>query len=135
MKISLGVKVLAAEKGILVLGMVSFHSSDGGKTWTELGKDSMTILSWTPAVAVNENTFLKAGVSGLIRSIDGGESWHPFMDGIAGIAVFNLVGFKNEIYTSTTKGISKSSDGGESWKDIPMASTAKHTQHLSLIHI
>ena len=122
MKISLGVKVLAAEKGILVLGMVSFHSTDGGKTWTELGKDSMTILSWIPAVAVNENTFLKAGVSGLIRSIDGGESWHPFMDGIAGIAVFNLVGFKNELYTSTTKGVSKSSDGGESWKDIPMAS-------------
>ena len=122
MKISSGVKVLAAEKGILVLGMVSFHSSDGGKTWTELGKDSMTILSWTPAVAVDENTFLKAGVSGLTRSTDGGKSWHPFMDGIAGIAVFNLVGFKNELYTSTTKGVSKSSDGGESWKHVRLAS-------------
>ena len=119
MKISSGVKVLAAEKGILVLGLISFHSTDGGKTWTELGKDSMTILSWIPVVAVNENTFLKAGVSGLIRSIDGGESWHPFMDGIVGIAVFNLVGFKNELYTSTTKGVSKSSDGGESWKHVP----------------
>ena len=122
MKISSGVKVLAAGNSILVLGMVSFHSNDSGKTWTELGKDSMTILSWTPAVAVNENTFLKAGVLGLTRSTDGGESWHPFMDGIAGIAVFNLVGFKNELYTSTAKGISKSSDGGESWKDIRLAS-------------
>ena len=122
MKISSGVKVLAAGNSILVLGMVSFHSTDGGKTWTELGKDSMTILSWIPAVAVNENTFLKAGVSGLTRSTDGGKSWHRFMDGIAGIAVFNLVGFKNELYTSTTKGVSKSSDGGESWKDIPTAS-------------
>ena len=122
MKISSGVKVLAAGNSILVLGMVSFHSSDGGRTWTALGKDSMTILSWIPAVAVNERTFLKAGFSGLTRSTDGGESWHPFMDGIAGIAVFNLVGFKNELYTSTSKGVSKSSDGGKSWKDIPMAS-------------
>ena len=122
MKISSGVKVLAAGNSILVLGMVSFHSSDGGKTWTKLGKDSMTILSWIPAVAVNENTFLKAGVFGLTRSTDGGESWHSFMDGIAGIAVFNLVGFKNELYTSTTKGVSKSSDGGESWKHIRLTS-------------
>ena len=122
MKISSGVKVLAAEKGILVLGMVSFHSSDGGKTWTELGKDSMTILSWTPAVAVDENTFLKAGVFGLIRSIDGGESWHPFMNGIVGTTIFNLAGFKNELYTSTAKGVSKSSNGGESWKNVPMDS-------------
>ena len=122
MKIAPGVKVLVAGESILVLGLISFHSTDGGKTWTELGRDSMTILSWFPAVAVEENTFFKAGISGLTRSTDGGESWHPFMNGIVGTTIFNLMALKNELYTSTAKGVSKSSDGGESWKDIPMDS-------------
>ena len=122
MKIASGAKVLAAQKSILVLGLVSFHSTDGGKTWTELGQDSMTMLSWTPAVAVDENTFLKEGVSGLTRSTDAGQSWHPFMSGMVSTSLFNLVGFKNELYTSISNGVAKSTDGGESWKDIPLNS-------------
>ena len=122
MKISSGVKVLAAGKSLLILGMVSFHSTDGGKTWTELGRDSMTILSWIPAVAVNEKTFLKVEISGLTRSTDGGKSWHSFTNGIISTSISNLVGFKNEFYTSTSKGIAKSTDGGESWKDVDVNS-------------
>ncbi len=122
MKISSGVKVLAAQKSTLILGLVSFHSTDGGKTWTELGQDSMTMLSWIPAVAVDENTFLKEGTSGLTRSTDGGQSWHPFMNGMVSTSLFNLVGFKNELYTSISNGVAKSTDGGESWKDIPLNS-------------
>ena len=124
MKISLGVKVLAAEKSILILGLVSFHSTDGGKTWTELGEDSMTMLSWIPAVAVDENTFFKEGISGLTRSTDAGQSWHPFMGGMVSTSLFNLVGFKNGLYTSTSNGVAKSTDGGELWKDIPLNSGA-----------
>ena len=121
MKIASGVKVVAFGESILTLGLISFHSADGGKTWTELSSDSMTILSWIPAVAVDENTFLRVGAPGpgLTRSTDGGESWHPFMNGMVGISISNLVRFKNALYTSTVKGIAKSSDGGESWQDIP----------------
>ena len=118
MKISSGVKVLAAKKSILILGLISFHSTDGGETWTELGQDSMTILSWIPAIAVDENTFFKVGIPGLTRSTDGGQSWHPFMTGMVGTNLFNLVGFKNELYTSFSNGVTKSANGGESWKDI-----------------
>ncbi|MXZ01449.1 sigma-70 family RNA polymerase sigma factor, partial [Candidatus Poribacteria bacterium] len=122
MKISSSVKVLAAGQSILILGMASFHSTDGGKTWTELGRDAMTILSWIPAVAVDEKTFLKVEVSGLARSTDGGKSWHSFTDGIIGTLIYNLVGLKNEFYTSTSKGIAKSTDGGESWKNLDVNS-------------
>jgi photosystem II stability/assembly factor-like uncharacterized protein len=79
-------------------------------------------LSMFPAVAVDENTILKAGAFGVNRSTDGGESWHSFMKGIVGTRIFNLVEFNNELYTSTTRGVSKSNDGGESWKNIPMTS-------------
>ena len=121
MKIATDVKVLAFKKSILALGMVSFRSTDLGNTWTELGREAMMTSSSSPVVAVDENTFFRMGTE-LTRSNDGGESWHPFMKGIVGTSIFNLVGFKNELYTITTKGVSKSSDGGESWQDIPMDS-------------
>ena len=131
MKISLGVKVLAAGETLLALGfMTNFRSTDAGKTWTNLGSDfdsdtfnmnsfmNSVTLSMFPAVTVDENTFIKAGVLGLTRSTDGGKSWLPFMKGIVSTSIFNLVAFKNAIYTSTATGVSKSIDGGESWQTL-----------------
>ncbi len=137
MKISPGIKVLAAGETLLALGfMTNFRSTDGGKTWTDLGFDfdadtfdmsdmnalmNSVTLSMSPAITVDERTFFKAGVIGLTRSTDGGESWHPFMKGIVGSNIFsNLVAFKNAIYTSDTTGVAKSIDGGESWQTLPV---------------
>ena len=123
MKVLSSAKVLAAENAVLVLGMLSFHSMDNGKTWTEFGfNPNIVIPTISPSVAVNENTIFRDSTSGLMRSTDGGESWQPFMNGIVGTSIFNLVGFKNELYTSTSDGVSKSSDGGESWKKLTLSS-------------
>ena len=123
MKASSSAKVLSTGNAVLVLGMINFRSTDGGKTWTEFGfnPNAMT-LDIFPAVAVDENTIFKSTPSGLTRSTDGGESWHPFTDGIVSTNIFNLVGFKAELYTSTSKGITKSSDGGESWNKLTVSS-------------
>ena len=110
MKISPGVKVLAAGKTILALGVTAFRSTDGGKTWTDFGFDmsdpnssmSSFTLSVFPAVGVDENTFFKVGALGLTRSTDGGESWHSFMTGIVGTNIQDLVAFKNDLYTNTS---------------------------------
>ena len=131
MKISPGIKVMTAGETLLALGiMANFRSTDGGKTWTNLGfsfdtetfdmtamMDSM-MIGGSPAVTVNENTLIKAGLLELTRSTDGGESWHPFTKGMVGTRIFNLVAYKNAIYTSTTTGISKSMDGGDSWEPL-----------------
>ena len=135
MKISPGVKVLAAGETLLALGfMANFRSTDAGKTWTDLGFDFDTdtfdmnafmnsvMMSMFPAVTVDENTFIKAGIVGLTRSTDGGKSWLPFMKGIVGTHIFNLVAFKNAIYTSTLTGVSKSTDGGNSWQTLSLNS-------------
>ena len=153
MKVSPGVKVVAAGKTVLALGMmINFRSTDSGKTWTEFGFDfktadmnSLTNAMWSsatlsmfPAIAVNESTILKAGVLGLTRSTDTGESWQPFMNGIVGTQIFNLVGFKNELYTSTATGLTKSTDGGETWKKLPMNSgelTLKPTEKANAINM
>ena len=115
MKTVSGGKVFAAGNTILTFGVMSFRSTDGGKTWTE----SDTNMSLSTTVAVDENTFF---TSGLKRSTDGGESWHSFTRGIVGISIFNLARFKNELYTSTAEGVMKSTNGGESWKNIPLNS-------------
>ena len=127
MKISPGVKVLAAEETLLALGVTTFRSTDGGKTWTDFGFDSSDLnasmnsvtLSMFPTLTVDENTFLKVGIrDGLIRSTDGGLSWHPFTKGIIGTNVFDLVAFKNALYANTSLGIAKSTDNGKSWKTL-----------------
>ena len=131
-KIPQGIKVLAAGETLLALGGIGFRfrSTDGGKTWTEFGVNSFDVksmmnlmmLSIFPAVAVTENTFLQAGTLGLTRSTDGGESWQPFMNGMIGTNIFNLIAFKNALYTNTGSAIAKSIDGGESWKTLRMDS-------------
>ena len=123
MRVSSGVKVLAVGNAVLILDMLSFRSTDAGKTWTEFGfNSSIGIPTISPSVAADEKTIFRDSTSGLTRSTDGGESWHPFTDGIVGTSIFNLVGFKNEIYTSTLNGVSKSTDGGESWKELTLGS-------------
>ena len=116
-------KVLATGDAVLVLGMVSFRSTDAGKTWTEFAFNAnMGIPTIIPSVAVDENTIFGDSTSGLTRSTDGGESWHPFTDGIVSTNIFNLAGFKDELYTGPSTGVAKSSDGGESWEKLTMSS-------------
>ena len=116
-------KVLATGDAVLVLGMVSFRSTDAGKTWTEFAFNAnMGIPTIIPSVTVDENTIFGDSTSGLMRSTDGGESWHPFTDGIVSTNIFNLVGFKDELYTSPSTGVAKSSDGGESWEKLTVSS-------------
>ena len=123
MRVSSGAKVLAVGNAVLVLDMLSFRSTDLGKTWTEFGFNSNIVIpTISPSVAVDENTIFRDSISGLMRSTDGGESWHPFMNGIVGTSMFNLVGFKNQLYTRTSNGISKSTDGGESWETLTLGS-------------
>ena len=131
MKISPGAKVLVSGETLLVLGVTTFRSTDGGKTWTDFGFDTSDMntalnsvtLSMFPAATVGKNTFLKVGIrDGLIRSTDGGQSWHPFTKGMVGTRVFNLVAFKNALYANTGSGIAKSADNGKSWKTLAVNS-------------
>ena len=128
LKMSPGVKVLTAGEMLWALGYIGFQfrSTDRGKTWTTpetnmLDFNSMMnsmMLSVLPVVGVDENTLFKAGLLGLTRSTDSGESWHPFIAGMVGSRIFNVVAFKNALYINTGVDISRSIDGGRSWKTL-----------------
>ena len=118
-KLPSSVKVLAAGETLLVLGATQFRSTDGGKTWTDLGLDVDSLThNNLPVAMVDESTFYKAGAFGIYRTTDGGESWHLFMDGMLGTRVINLVSLNNRLYTHTGNEVFQSINGGRSWKRV-----------------
>lgn len=114
------VKILVSGKRLLVLDAIhSFRSNDGGQTWTHLGLDIDSVKqNIFPVVAVDENTFYRAGEFGIHRTTDASTSWHPFMNGIVGTRMQNLAVLNNRLYVHTGSDIVQSTDGGESWKSI-----------------
>ena len=112
-------KISAADKTLLVLGVPAFRSIDGGQTWTNLGFDINLLPSNNSSVlAVNENTFYKVGPSGILRTTDSGDSWHPFTNGMVGTKVQDLAAFNNRLYMYTGTGFFKSVDDGNSWEEV-----------------
>ena len=114
-----GISLLVTDKTILAQTDTLFRSKDGGQTWINLGFDLDSLLQNTfLSVAVSENTFYKAGISGIYRTTDGGESWHLFMDGIVGTGILDLVAVNNRLYVHTDGDILQSMDRGESWETV-----------------
>ena len=114
-----GITVLADDKTLLALGYVQSRSTDDGQTWTQL-EDDRNFWGWSrlPAVMINEKTYYKANVQGIHRPTDGGESWHPFMNGVRGTIIIDLVAFSNRLYAHTGYEVYQSTDGGVFWQKL-----------------
>ena len=114
-----GISLLVVGRTILAQAGNQYRSRDDGQTWANFGFGThSSIFSAFPSVAVNENIFYKARMSGIHRTTDGGESWHLFMDGMVGTGICDLVSVNNRLYAHTEEGIAQSTDGGESWRDV-----------------
>ncbi|MYA54931.1 sigma-70 family RNA polymerase sigma factor [Candidatus Poribacteria bacterium] len=121
LKPSTGMKILAVGQSLLIQDFELFRSRDGGQTWINLGFDaSPFILNNFQAVAVNENIYYKVDAFGIHRTTDSGESWHPFMNGIVGTGIRDLVAFDNKLYVHTGKDVVQSTNSGESWENVPV---------------
>ena len=82
-------------------------------------------------VAVDKNTFCKANLSGIHHTIDGGKSWHPFMNGIIETAIQELVALKNCLYAYTGREFLQSIDGGKTWETVRMNDSDPKFQAIS----
>ncbi|MYH82100.1 sigma-70 family RNA polymerase sigma factor [Candidatus Poribacteria bacterium] len=117
MRQAIDIKLIAAGETLLVAGgRYGMRSRDDGQTWTALGEIPYT-PSYTPDAGINDNTFY-AGKYEVYRTTNGGESWHPFMRGMIGTQMRNLVAFKNGLYVHNDWKIVKSTDSGETWTPV-----------------
>ena len=116
-----GIKLVVAGETLLLLGVAELRSTDGGQTWTDLGFDrNLFTLGSFSTVGIDEHTFYNVGTSGVHRTTDGGESWQPFMSGIAGTRIQDLVAFNDRLYMHTGSDVFQSTDGGTSWENVPV---------------
>ena len=116
---SLPVKLVAIDKTVLVLGVGTLRSTDTGNTWADLGYQKHAFAhSSSSAIALDEDTFFVASVSGVGRTIDGGENWDPWTIGIAETHVHDLVQVNGILYATTRTQFVKSVDGGEQWTPV-----------------
>ncbi len=128
---SIGTVEVVTVGDTLILSGHGLHSKDGGKTWTAPKKDLRMINNMSPTIAFNnmsptialdENNLYRPGLSGISRSTDGGDSWHPFMTGIVNSHVRNLITVKDVLFAQTPTEMHKSTDGGESWESVDLIS-------------
>ena len=130
MNLDSAIQVLAIGKTLFVLGITEFRSSDDGKTWTRL-RSNISLLNAPrfPAVAVDERTFYKADAFGISRTTDAGESWHPYVNGMTGPSMHDLIALNHRLYMHIGRDIVQSIDGGETWHSVRF-NTHEHTPKL-----
>ncbi len=119
-----GIRFLPVDKTFLTqsvggTGVTNPSYTDDRQTWTNFESDlSAFTLNKQPLVAVNERTFYRAGIFGVHRTTDAGNSWHSFTNGMAGTITLDLVLFNDRLYAHTSEGIFQSTDGGVSWESV-----------------
>ena len=108
-----GIRLLAVDAPLLTQSIAGTHATDGAQTWTNFEPylNSFT-LDKQPLVAIDERTFYRAGIFGVHRTTDAGNSWHSFTNGMAGTVTLDLVLFNDRLYAHTSEGIFQSTDGG-----------------------
>ena len=124
-EMGVAVRVVPIGKKILLISFDGILCSyDAGETWMYLGKDRHAFGA-SPTIALDENNFYRTYYGGITRSTDGGDTWHPFVTGIANFNVQNLNSVKNVLYAVTGEKIIKSKNGGESWETLNAESEGK----------
>ena len=113
-----GIRLLADGDKFLARS-VDKPRSGVGQDWIDLASDmDPFMLNRRPLIAVDENTFYRAGIYGAHRTTDGGNSWHPVMKGMVGSATLGLFVFNDQLYLHTYEGIYRSTDNGASWEIV-----------------
>ena len=122
-KLIAAAEIVPVGETLLVMGTGgALLSYDHGKTWVDPGRNRHTsgTSGAFPVVALDENNFYKTDYhpSKIVRSTDGGRSWHSFMAGLVNSHVMRLITLENVLYALTPTEVLKSTDGGELWESI-----------------
>ena len=116
------VKIFATKAGVMVTNADGefFYSTNTGETWTTLEKDGSGAGIAPTLLIADTNIFYKSGPSGILRTTDSGESWHPFNTGFVSTPVTTLIAVQDRLYANSVNNkYVTSTDSGESWTLLP----------------
>ena len=114
-----GIKFLATDETFLTQNVDAPHSENGEFAGINLASAmDLFMMRRRPLIAVDENTFYRAGIYGVHRTTDAGNLWHPVMEGMVGSATLGLFVFNDQLYLHAAEGIYRSADNGASWEIV-----------------
>ena len=115
-------KLATIDDALWIMGDGILSSTDAGNTWENLMHPGRAEFSgpFISVVALDEDTVFLSDRR-VLRSDDGGTSWHPFTADLAASYITDLAHVNNSLYAATSKGIATSTDGGAQWTYIQPA--------------
>ena len=114
-----GIKFATIGETFLTQNVVRSYPRDEGHAWVNFASAmDLFMLNKQPLVAMDDDTYYRAGIYGAHRTTDGGNSWHPSMKGMVGSATLDLILFNDDLYLHTYEGIYRSTDNGASWEIV-----------------
>ena len=100
-----------------------YKSTDGGATWTRTWTSTgLNSKVWDVFIDPRNPQVLVARTDeGVLRSADGGETWHA-ADGLPGMSVLSLLRAPTGVmYATNARSLYRSADGGATWSEIEVA--------------
>ena len=114
-------KLATIGDALWIIGDGILSSTDAGNTWENLVHRGQEFLgAFISVVPLDEDTVFLSNRR-VLRSDDGGTSWHPFTADLAASYITDLAHVSNSLYAATSKGIATSTDGGTQWTYIQPA--------------
>ena len=124
------IKLIASGKTLLLIGGeegVVARSIDCGNTWKSIEHSGIAPMQFSVncAAALDENTFYTGGITGIHRSMDGGETWHRFntrfecrVDNLVSLNANPDSKMSKTLYATVAGSVVKSTDAGHSWATV-----------------
>ena len=114
-----GFKMVATDDSLFVMDdKYSYYSNDAGENWVTSEGNRLNIGDVSTLVSLDANTFYRNGDSGIYRTTDAGETWHPFNAGLVKTSVMNLVSVGDVLYANVGGELLTSPNAGESWTPV-----------------
>lgn len=128
-------KISANGKSLYVYGSYTMRSMDQGDSWVELEPYMTSIRPrYASVYSLTKDTYYNINMSGLHRSTDNGTTWHPFMDGILGTKVLDMVAFNDRLYVNTGNIMLVSSTDERGWESIPVQQWKSGVKAIPITH-